>query len=81
MATYVDQELTLAGTRDQDDFWSLDSVIGYRFPNRLGKAELIMKNILDEEFSYYDLNFRSWEPMLPKYQPERQLFVRFTLNF
>ncbi len=81
VATYVDQELTLAGTRDQDDFWSLDSVIGYRFPNRLGKAELIMKNILDEEFSYYDLNFRSWEPMLPKYQPERQLFVRFTLNF
>ncbi len=81
VATYVDQELTLAGTREQDDFWSLDSVIGYRLPNRLGKAELVMKNILDEEFSYYDLNFRSWEPMLPKYQPERQLFVRFTLNF
>ncbi len=81
VGTYVDQEITQSGVREQDEFWSLDSVIGYRLPNRLGKAEIIMKNILDKEFDYYDLNFRSWEPMLPKYQPERQLFVRFTLNF
>lgn len=81
VGTYVNQEINQSGTIAQDEFWSLDSVIGYRLPMHLGKTEIIVKNLLDEEFEYYDMNFRSWEPMLPKFQPERQIFMRLTINF
>jgi len=79
--TFINQEITRLGTTEREDFWNVDAVLGYRFPKRYGKAELIVKNILDEEFYYYDLSFLSGEPLMPQFQPKRQLFARFTLNF
>jgi tetratricopeptide (TPR) repeat protein len=79
--TYIDQEITREGATAQENFWNLDTMIGYRFPKGYGKVEIIAKNILDKEFSYYDLSFYSGEPLMPQYLPERQLFARFTLNF
>ena len=66
---------------NEEDFWNVDAVLGYRLPKRNGKAELIVKNLLDEEFYYYDLSFLSGEQLMPQFQPERQLFARVTLTF
>jgi Flp pilus assembly protein TadD len=79
--TYVNQEISQSSANDEDTFWNIDGVLGYRFPNRLGKIEIITKNFLDEEFNYYDMSFHSGEFLTPRYQPERQIFARLTLNF
>jgi lipoprotein NlpI len=79
--TYVDQNISRSGIREQDSFWNVDAVIGYRFPKRYGKAELIVKNILDEEFNYYDLSFHTGDFLTPRFQPERQVYARFSINF
>jgi ferric-dicitrate binding protein FerR (iron transport regulator) len=79
--TYVDQKISQSGVNQQDNFWNLDTTVGYRFPKRYGKAEIIVKNLLDEQFNYYDLNFYSSDYMTPRFQPERQIFARFTVNF
>jgi outer membrane receptor protein involved in Fe transport len=79
--TRISQEMSDFGITDQDDFWNVDAVIGYRLPKRYGKVEIVAKNILDKEFKYYDMSFHTDENLLPQFQPERQLFVRFTLNF
>jgi tetratricopeptide (TPR) repeat protein len=79
---YVDQKITRRGNQhDRDDFWNVDIVTGYRFPKRYGKVELVIKNLLDENFNYYDAGYSMDEMASPQYWPERQLFVRFSLNF
>lgn len=35
-----------------DNFWLVDSAIGYRIPDRKGAIELKLANILDEDFEY-----------------------------
>ena len=79
--TRINQKITRERVTEQDDFWNVDLVMGYRFPKHYGKLEFIAKNILDEEFNYYDLSFHTAENLMPQFQPERQLYIRFTLNF
>ncbi|MES9968388.1 MAG: TonB-dependent receptor [Candidatus Thiodiazotropha sp.] len=81
VGTYVDQEFDGSETIEGEHFWNLDTLVGYRFPKGYGKFEIVAKNILDEEFLYYDLSFHSPDIQLPQFQPERQLFARFTLDF
>ncbi|MET0072476.1 MAG: TonB-dependent receptor [Candidatus Thiodiazotropha sp.] len=81
VGTYVDQEFGGSESIEQEHFWNLDTVVGYRFPKGYGKFEIVAKNILDKEFRYYDLSFHSPDIQLPQFQPERQLFARFTLDF
>jgi outer membrane receptor protein involved in Fe transport len=81
-AMHVKQKITRNGNEhDQDSFWNVDAVAGYRFPKRYGKVEIIAKNIFDESFSYYDAGYHINEIASPQHLPERQLFVRFSLNF
>jgi hypothetical protein len=77
----VVQKITRNGVSDRDEFWNVDMMLGYRFHRRYGKAEIVIKNLLDEEFKYYDLSFHTNENMMPQFQPKRHLFFRFTLNF
>lgn len=81
----INQEITrnseLESVTEQADFWNVDLVMGYRFPMHYGKLEFIAKNILDEEFSYYDMSIHTAENLMPQFQPKRQLFARVTLNF
>jgi tetratricopeptide (TPR) repeat protein len=79
---YIDQEITRNGNQhDKEDFWNFDLVTGYRFPKRYGKVELIVKNLLDEKFDYYDAGYNKDEMPNPQYWPERQLFLRLSLDF
>lgn len=75
VGTYIDQKIVQSGFAEQEEFWNLDAVVGYRFPKHWGKAEIIVKNILNKEFRNYDLSFQTGEPLPPLYQPEQQLFA------
>jgi tetratricopeptide (TPR) repeat protein len=81
-AIYINQEITqFVNVNDREDFWNFDVVTGYRLPKRYGKFELIIKNLLDEKFDYYDAGFHVDESATPSYWPDRQVFARFSLNF
>jgi hypothetical protein len=81
VGTYIDQEIQQSGITERENFWNVDTVAGYRLPRRYGKIELIIKNTLDEDFRYYDLSFHSPDIQMPEFQPERQLFARFSVDF
>jgi len=80
--TYVDQDgvfvdpfmsLTL---HDDDQFWVVDTSIGYRLPNRFGFLTLEAKNLFDEDFKFQDTDSRN-----PTVSPERLILLRLTLAF
>jgi hypothetical protein len=79
--TWIKQEFNQLGEVMQDEFWNVDTVIGYRFPIYDGKLEIIAKNLFDESFKYHDLSFYTDDILIPRIQPERQIFLRFSLNF
>lgn len=64
-----------------DTFFLLDSIIGYRFPNRRGILTFEGRNLLDDKFFYRNINFNLSEAVPARYVPERTFFVRLTLNF
>jgi tetratricopeptide (TPR) repeat protein len=68
---YVDKELTLKGVNLPDNGWNIDAGIGYRFPKRYGRAEVIVRNLLDKELDSGTLPF----------PPKREVFARLTINF
>ena len=66
--------------KDKDAFWIFDAELGYRFPKRIGNASVLVKNIFDKNFDYQDQNFRSQDPVTPRFIPERTVFFKLTLN-
>ncbi len=80
-ASYVDQEVIENGIPEDDQFWVTDASIGYRLPKRWGIVRLTAKNLFDEQFNYHDINFNTGEPLIPLFQPERQVFAHFTVAF
>ena len=81
VTTYIDQEIHKYGTIETENFWNMDMVFGYRFSRDFGKFEIVCKNILNDKFRYYDRSFYSPDIQLPQFQPERQVFARFTFGF
>jgi outer membrane receptor protein involved in Fe transport len=63
-------------TSAEDDFWLVDAAIRYRLPKRYGIITVGVTNLFDEEFNYFDTDFRN-----PIIQPDRFLFARVTLAF
>lgn len=65
-----------------DAFVLLDTVLGYRLPNRRGILSLEGRNLLDEDFFYRNINFQISEPVYyQRFTPNRTFFLRLTLNF
>jgi tetratricopeptide (TPR) repeat protein len=80
--TAVYQEVKFEATPSDDDFFIvLDAEVGYRLPRRAGVISLGVFNLLDEGFSYQDVNFRTRETTNAKFVPERTVLARLTLNF
>ena len=82
--TYIDQKgsfqsqvyepgVFLSG---KDQFWLVDASVGYRLPKRYGLITLEAHNIFNQSFMYYDT-----DPVNPLIQPERYVFLKFTLSF
>jgi hypothetical protein len=57
-----------------DDFFLVDAAINYRLPKRYGFITVGASNLFDEEFKYFD-----WEFKNPRIQPERVIFGRVTI--
>ncbi|MFO1430685.1 MAG: tetratricopeptide repeat protein [Candidatus Competibacteraceae bacterium] len=69
---------------DQENFVLLNAAIGYRLPKRWGIISLEGWNLLDKNFRYQDMSFRTSHtetPVDPRFIPERTIFSRITLNF
>ena len=64
-----------------DQYFLLDAAIGYRLPKRRGIISLEATNLLDQNFSYQDDNFRSAEDRSAHFSPQRSILARVTLNF
>ena len=81
-ATYVRQHLERdTGSQGTDAFFLNDVILGYRLPNRRGIANIELKNLLDENFYYRNVNFYTSEAISPRFTPGRTVFFRLTLNF
>ena len=84
-ATLVHQDVTREGAVKQEgnsSFATVDTLIGYRLPNRRGVASIEVSNLFDQHFKYQDDNFREFsnEPSVGPYLPERSIIGRL-LNF
>lgn len=80
--THVSQELALPDAAEED-FIVVDAAVGYRLPKRWGIISFEIRNLLDEEFRFQDLNFVKSEPteIDPRYIPDRTIFGRISLMF
>jgi outer membrane receptor protein involved in Fe transport len=84
MTTYYNQEgdfERVAGgggvlQSGSDDFWLVDAAVNYRLPKRYGFVTVGAINLFDEDFKYYDLDWKN-----PSIHPGRFFFARATLAF
>ncbi|MCP4295061.1 MAG: TonB-dependent receptor, partial [Proteobacteria bacterium] len=79
-----------------DNFWLVDAAISYRLPKRYGFITVGVTNLFDKDFEYFDTErkntnitkydadrapYRSPPLVLPRIQPDRSVFMKFTLAF
>jgi tetratricopeptide (TPR) repeat protein len=57
-----------------DNFWLTDVALNYRLPKRYGFISAGVRNLFDEKFNYYDLDWKN-----PAIQPDRFFFGKITL--
>ncbi|MES9939278.1 MAG: tetratricopeptide repeat protein [Candidatus Thiodiazotropha sp. 6PLUC2] len=80
---YVDQEieniLPIDTSTDSDQFWVADLTIGFRLPKRMGKIEILTKNLFDKEFNYQSTNPGTGTPQSSAYYPERSFLINAQL--
>ena len=78
--TYLNQEglfgPAVPPTPSKDEFWVIDTSLGYRLPNRYGLISLEVKNLLDRQF-----NFQDTDPDNPQILPERYVLLKLALSF
>ena len=89
-ATYVDQSLVfdifdnngskVGERKGGDNFWTLDSSVGFRLPKRYGLLTLEVRNLTDEEFRFQSF-FNPEEQRTPRFQPDRSIFATLNLWF
>ncbi len=82
-ATFVKQRVRsdAAENSGHEHFWSIDALIGYKFPKRYGRAEFGIRNLLNENYQYADRNLITGLPSRARYLPERTLFGQVIFDF
>jgi hypothetical protein len=83
VANYISQDGTFGEAPpfgefvdDGDSFWVVDLALGYRLPRRHGLVTFGVKNLLDEEFRYQDIDAEN-----PRFISDRFAFARVALAF
>ena len=78
--TYIDQDYKDAVADSQDSYWVFDAGVGFRLPKRQGSFQIVVKNLLDNDFNYYDvgLNGLTRGTRNPVYSPDRQILAQFS---
>jgi len=81
--TFIHQKVNRLGTENEgtENFYLVDALLGYRFPNRKGIFTIEVRNIFDQSFLFRNRNFVTVEPTNTFYIPTRTIFARFTINF
>jgi outer membrane receptor protein involved in Fe transport len=84
-ATYVRQEVDRSFVsplaQGDDSFVVVDAAVGYRLPKRYGILSVEVRNLFDNSFNFQGDNFRTSEPIVSRYVPERTVLGRITLTF
>ena len=85
-ASYYDQDIiqptsTTTFINNNDKFWMTDINIGYRFPKRLGNVSIEVRNLLDEDFMFYDAAFRAETSKPATLYHDRSIWLRLALTF
>lgn len=83
--SYVDQSVERLdeGTVGSDNahFYTLDLILGYRFPRTRGSISLDVRNLFDERFRYQDQNIQTFDASSPRLAPRRSLLVKLEFEF
>lgn len=84
--SYYDQDIIQYITdtttvNNKDNFWMTDFKMGYRFSKRLGTINLEVRNLLDEDFMFYDAAFRTETSKPATLYHERSIWLRLALTF
>jgi len=77
---YREDQLESSIIHDDDAFLLIDGTLGYRLPKRRGSISLIVRNLFDKNFNYYDINPWVTEFVQPRFVPDRTFFAQLTLQ-
>jgi outer membrane receptor protein involved in Fe transport len=86
-ATFVEQRVKYqSDTKNplqsgNNHFWVLDAAIGYRLPKRWGILSFGIKNLLNEQFNFEEVNTTTGATVATQFQPDRMLFGQITLSY
>ena len=82
---YVSQtsrfKLQFEEVRVNEKFPVVDYEIGFRFPNRRGSINFVVRNLFDNSFSTQQGPFVLTQPLIRRYYPEQAFFARFDFLF
>jgi len=76
----VDNSIFASPGTESSEFTLYDLFLTYRLPRRYGTIGLEGRNLSNESFFYMDLNTRNPTVNNPLYVPERQVFLRLSLQ-
>ncbi|WP_158044081.1 TonB-dependent receptor domain-containing protein [Skermanella pratensis] len=77
----VEERLPQSFDQTRENFVTVDASLGFRLPNRRGSISLEVRNILDEEFLYQDLDSVTNSMTRPRFIPARTVLGRLSLTF
>lgn len=69
------------GFEDEDSFWTFDTSVRFKLPNRIGVISLEFRNLFDEEFQYRDFNYLTTQPRPQTLITERSVFLKTNFQF
>ena len=79
--SFIRQDIEQQGSKDENNSMLFDLGIGYQLPWDRGEFSLDILNILDQEVTYQDDQFRFFNAVPPPFSPERLVLLSFTLRF
>ncbi len=87
-ATYVSQSLGIpitpnlpAANTDKDEFTLFDIGLEYILQKRMGTFGIYINNLFDQEFNYYDNNFRTDTNRVSRFTPDQTILFKANLFF
>ncbi|VAW84366.1 FIG00860065: hypothetical protein [hydrothermal vent metagenome] len=73
-------ELSSLVFNESDAFRLINTTLGYSLPKRRGSISILLRNLLDKDFNYYDINPWVTELVQPRFIPERIFLAQLTLH-
>jgi len=83
--TFIDQNIEFVNDqnsldKDSDNFWTFDTAIGFRLPNKFGSLSLEVRNLFDKNHKYHS-TFDASGSHLTDFVPEREFFFKLNIAY